>query len=153
MWVTFGLATIVGIVRTLGLKRNHVSVQDAQNRHLLLQSGGTIPFCFLGPTNSTMLSIAAARALLTSSNGGDFESRHDVGRDFGRNDQRHESEPGGEVGLESLLVAIALIDRFAGDVGYDLIITGFREKLIRCLDQSCHAFQPFAFLAICLYTS
>lgn len=95
-----------------------------------------------------MLPIASAGTLLTSSNSGDLEFPHYLRRDIGRYNQRHESEPASEIGLEGFLVAITLIDGLTGDVGYDLLPAGFREKLIGCLDQSRHTFEPFAFGAI-----
>lgn len=95
-----------------------------------------------------MLPIASAGALLTGSDSGDLESPHYVRRDIGRYYQRHESEPSSEICLEGFLIAITLIDRLTGDVGYDLFPTGFGEKLIRCLDQSRYAFEPFAFSAV-----
>lgn len=95
-----------------------------------------------------MLSIASTGALLTGSDSGALESRHYLRRGIGRYYQRHESEPGSEIGLECFLIAITLIDWLAGNVGYDLFRSRVRKKLIRCLDQPCHAFEPFAFGAI-----
>lgn len=95
-----------------------------------------------------MLPIASTGALLTGSDSGALEFPHHLRRDIGWYYQRHESEPGSEVGLEGLLIAITLIDWLAGDVRYYLLRTGGGEKLIRCLHQSCYAFEPFAFGAI-----
>jgi hypothetical protein len=76
-----------------------------------------------------MLPIASAGTLLTSGNSGGLEFPHYLRRDIGRYDQGHESEPASEIRLEGFLVAITLIDGLAGDVRYDLVPPGGREKL------------------------
>lgn len=148
IWVTFGCATIISIVRAICLEWDHDSIKNTQDRHLLLQAHSPIPFRLLRPTDSAMIPIASAGALLTSSDSGDLEFRHYLRCDIGRYDERHETDPAGKIGFEGFLVAITLIDRLACYVGYDLVPARVREELIRCLEQSCYTFDPFAFGAI-----
>lgn len=85
---------------------------------------------------------------MTGSDSRGLDFGHNPGGDLGRNYQRHECDPGSEVGLEGYLITIAPFEGLAGEIGDDLVRAGLWEKLFRSFEQSFHTLEPFAFSTI-----
>lgn len=109
-------ATIVGSERWTAVKVEHGGVESSQNRKFLLQTW--IIESLRVPVDATLSAIGPTGASLRSGRGGSLQPGHHELQSVGDNGS-HERQPSRIVSFEGDLVAITLVDGFAGDLGED----------------------------------
>lgn len=139
--VTLGYTTGVGREGCLVLEGDQDGIENTEDGHLLFQSVGAVPGLRV-PLNTAVRAIRKTGAGLDGGLGRGLQLGHDevVGP---RDNGGHESEPGGEVGLEGDLIAITLLDRFASNLRQNISAATGWVELIGGANQTCNAILPF----------